>query len=402
MVFVTGYGMISALGTNVSENLENMVAQKEVLTPPVLLKTAHCKNLVGEVRLTDEELRSRLGVKDAALNRTALLGLWALREALEGFPKELLRRAAFINGTTVGGMDAVEKYYSQMIQPDSGLDTESYLHALDASYCTRKIADFFGIKGFQTTVSTACSSAANALQLGAKMIEQGLTDIAICGGTDALTRFTLNGFISLKNVDESACKPFDENRSGLNLGEGAGYLILESERSVRARNALPKAVLAGYSNTNEAHHPTAPAPDGAGALRTMEKALAIAGISAPQIDFIIAHGTATLGNDLSEGQAIQRLFGVSNHPPFASLKSYTGHTLAASGAIESIFSCLLLQHHFLPPSLRFKNQMKEVSVSPLQQMVPYKKCQFILNNSFGFGGNDVSLIFRSLPEAFMR
>lgn len=396
MVYVTGYGMISALGTHVSENIEGILSQKDVLSYPSMLQTLHQKNIVGEVSLSDNDLQRQLKITDQSLNRTTLLGIWALKEALQEFPQALLHQAAFINATTVGGMDAVEKYYSKMILPDAGLNEESYLHALDASYCTRRMAAFFGIKGFQTTVSTACSSAANALQLGAKMIEQGLTDIAICGGTDALTRFTLNGFISLKNVDTAPCRPFDENRAGLNLGEGAGYLIIESERSVKARNARPKAILAGYSNTNEAHHPTAPSPNGSGALRTMGKALATTGIQSSEIDFICAHGTATQGNDLSEGQAIQQLFGAQYHPPFASLKSYTGHTLAASGAIESIVSCLLLQYHFLPPNLRFETRMKEIAISPLQQMISNRKSSYILNNSFGFGGNDVSLIFRSI------
>lgn len=393
MVFVTGYGVISAMGKNVSENLANILAQKNVLAPPSRLKTSH-RHFVGEVSHSDEALRQALQITDLSVNRTTLLGLWALREALEGLPLHLRKRAAFINATTVGGMDAVEQYYARMISPEETLDTESYLHALDASYCTRKMASLAGIKGFQTTISTACSSAANALRFGAKMIEEGLTDIAICGGTDALSRFTLNGFISLKNVAELPSMPFDNQRTGLNLGEGAAYLILESERSVEERNVIPKAILAGYGNTNEAHHPTAPAPGGAGAIRTMKKALQKAGIEPDAIDFIAAHGTATQGNDLSEGLAIQKLFGIQNHPPFASLKSYTGHTLAASGAIEAIMSCLMLNHDFWPASLRFETQMKELDIQPLAKTIQQKATSFVLNNSFGFGGNDVSLIFK--------
>src|SRR5690606_30409039 len=221
------------------------------------------------------------------------------------------------------------------------------IDSLDCADCTQRIAAHFKLGSWQTTISTACSSSANALQLGARMIKNKEADLAICGGTDALTRFTLNGFLSLKNVDPLPCKPFDQNRRGLNLGEGAAYLVLESSESIKARNADPIALLAGFGNTNEAHHPTAPSPDGAGALRTMKAALASAGITRESVQYINAHGTATEGNDLSESNALASLFGQENHPPFSSTKSLTGHTLAASGAVEAIFCCLALKHGFL-------------------------------------------------------
>lgn len=270
------------------------------------------------------------------------------------------------------------------------------LDTFDCSDCSREIANFFNLNGFRATVSTACSSAANAIQFGARMIEHGLTDIAICGGADALSRFTLNGFNSLKNVDTQLCRPFDQNRNGLNLGEGAGYLILESEQSAQQRNAPALAILAGYGNTNEAHHPTAPSPDGSGALHTMQVAMEKAGINAEKIDFINAHGTATHGNDLAEGRAIETLFGKENHPPFSSLKSYLGHTLAASGAVESILSCLALKDGFIPASLRFEMPMEELNIQP-QSTLQQNVCpEYILNNSFGFGGNNAAIVLRKV------
>jgi 3-oxoacyl-(acyl-carrier-protein) synthase len=399
MVFITGLGMITALGNNVAENLSAILDQKQVLGFPEVLSTRHNKDLcVGEVKATNEMLAAGLDIPDNGWSRTTLLGMHALKEALASLPPGYTdtRKVAFINATTVGGMSDAENLYSDMISPAMTGDFLNYIDSLDCADCTHRLADFFGIKGFQATISTACSSSANALQMGARMIENGEADLAICGGTDALTRFTLNGFNALKNVDRNPSKPFDQHRNGLNLGEGAAYLILESEASALSRGIQPALALAGYGNTNEAHHPTAPRPDGEGALRTMQQALDVAGIAPAMIDYINAHGTATLGNDLSEGSAIERLFGRERHPYFSSTKAYTGHTLAASGAVEAIICCLTIQHGFIPPNLRFETPMEEIRISPQKELLTGERVHYALSNSFGFGGNNVSLVIRSI------
>lgn len=399
MVLVTGMGMITTIGNTVSENLNALLEEKQCLGHPEILNTRHQHDVVvGEIRMTNGELEKALDIDTTGFSRTTLLGMYALREALEHFPEEqrISKRIAFINATTVGGMSDVENLYFDMISPATEGPFLSYIDSLDCADCTQRIAEYFGLKGFQSTISTACSSSANAIQLGARMIEQGETDIAICGGTDALTRFTLNGFNALKNVDKNLTRPFDQNRNGLNLGEGAAYLILESAASAKERGATGIAAVAGYGNTNEAHHPTAPSPDGAGARRTMEEALTVAGIRKEDISYINAHGTATLGNDLSEGNAIESLFGKDDHPYFSSTKAYTGHTLAASGALEAIYCCLAIQHSFIPPNLRFETPMEDIHIVPQKDLLRNIPVQYALSNSFGFGGNNVSLILKKV------
>ncbi len=399
MVVVTGMGIVTSLGNTVHEHKDALLSQKQVLGPPGILQTVHRNDTVaGEIKITNEQLMQQLNIRAKGVSRTTLLGIYAMNEALAGLAihKNTDKEIAFINATTVGGMSDVENLYFEMIHPQPGGAYLDYIDSLDCADCTHGIASHFGLRGFMTTISTACSSSANAIQMGARMIASGETDIAICGGTDSLTRFTLNGFNALKNVDKQPCRPFDHNRRGLNLGEGAAYLVLESLESARARKAEIIAGLAGYGNTNEAYHPTAPAPDGAGARRTMEEAIFMAGIKPADISYINAHGTATLGNDLSEGNAIQSLFGIKNHPPFSSTKAFTGHTLAAAGAVEAILCCLAIKYSFIPPNLRYETRMQELHIEPQSQLLLNRPVQYALSNSFGFGGNNASLLFQKM------
>ena len=231
--------------------------------------------------------------------------------------------------------------------------------------------------------------------LGARLIKAGIIDRAIVGGTDALTKFTVNGFNVLQILDDRPCQPFDENRRGLNLGEGAGYLMLEAEGI--APKHLIKAEVLGYANSNDAYHQTASSPDGTGAYLAMREAMSIANLNPKDIDYINVHGTGTNNNDLSEGIAIKRLF-ENDIPPFSSTKSFTGHTLGASGGIEAVFSVLSLEHQIIFPNLRFETPIesldKMIPVTKLKKNYPMKN---ILSNSFGFGGNTSALIFSKKP-----
>ena len=244
-------------------------------------------------------------------------------------------------------------------------------------------------------MSTACSSAANAIILGAQMIAHGRVDRVICGGTEALSRFTINGFNSLFILDKGHCRPFDEERQGLNLGEGAAYLILESEQAVKQSGRKPVAELKGYGNANDAFHQTASSPEGTGAWKAMHAALQSARVEGSQIGYINAHGTATENNDLSEGLAIQKIFG-DHTPPFSSTKPYTGHTLAAAGSIEAVYSILALQHRVIFPNLNFNIPMKELTIVPVTELIQQVTMEHVLSNSFGFGGNTSSLLLGSV------
>jgi 3-oxoacyl-[acyl-carrier-protein] synthase-1 len=226
---------------------------------------------------------------------------------------------------------------------------------------------------------------------GARLIQQGLVQRAVCGGTEALTRFTMNGFNSLKNIDKQFCRPFDQQRNGLNLGEGAAYMVLESESLVRERNAQILAELSGWCNTNEAFHPTAPSPEGDGAYEAMKNALKMSGRSTADVQYVNVHGTATLNNDVSEGKALERLFG-SDVPKFSSTKPFTGHTLAAAGAIEAIFGVLAIREQLIFPNLHFSEKMEELHITPATQLLENYPVKNVISNSFGFGGNNASLV----------
>jgi 3-oxoacyl-[acyl-carrier-protein] synthase-1 len=193
-------------------------------------------------------------------------------------------------------------------------------------------------------------------------------------------------------LDNEWCRPFDESRAGLNLGEGAAYIVIESAESAAKRNVPVLAKVAGYANSNDAYHQTASSPDGKGATAAMQSTLQMAGISPKQVDYINAHGTATPNNDLSESTAIQNIFG-DNWPPFSSTKAFTGHTLAAAGAIEAVYSVLSLQHNIIFPNLNFNNPIPEFNKRPITTLTNIESLNYILSNSFGFGGNCSSLLF---------
>ncbi len=395
-IVVTSIGIISALGKGVDKNKSALFQGENGLVHPQHLQTVHAKDyVVGEVNLSNDELSTLVGLPtgDNGYTRTTLLALVAMQETLAGIDKEQLNEESFalINANTVGGMCAVEDRYMDFISDVEDGPFIKYIDTIDCAESTLNINKHFQLTPISATLSTACSSSANAILLGARMIKHGLVKRAICGGCDALSRFTFNGFNSLKNVSKTPCQPFDENRIGLNLGEGAGYLLLETESSAKERDATILATLSGYGNTNDAHHPTAPSPNGDGAYNTMQLALDNASLTKEDIGYINAHGTATFNNDQAEGRAIERLFR-DKIPPFSSTKPYTGHTLAAAGSIEAIFSIWAMQEGKVPPNLNWETPMQENPICPTTK-TKEATIQHILSNSFGFGGNNVSLLF---------
>ena len=259
------------------------------------------------------------------------------------------------------------------------------------------IAEQFGVGGLISTVSTACSSSLNSIMFGSRLIKSGKTKKAIVGGTDSLSKFTLNGFNTLMILDKGHCRPFDISRTGLNLGEGAAYLILEEKESALKARKTIYAEITAYSNANDAHHQTASSDNGEGPYLAMKKAIDMAGLNVDDISYINAHGTGTDNNDLTESIAIKRLFG-DNYPPFSSTKAYTGHTLGAAGVIETVFSILAMQNKLAFPNINFKNSIKETNLIPVKELLKLENCKHVITNSFGFGGNDSSLIISKLND----
>ncbi len=393
-VYITGIGIITALGNNTEENLSSLMEERSGIGEITLIDTIHKgKFPLAEVKLTHEELLDQVGLPHKSnLTRTALLGMIAAQAAMHsaGIDNAKDSRTGLISATTVGGMDRSELFYEKFLADKSKGQLRDIVNH-DCGDSTERIAEFTGIREFITTISTACSSSLNAIAFGAQLIKAGLVDRVLAGGTDSVTKFTLNGFNTLMILDKNKCRPFDDTRAGLTLGEGAAFVVLESEELVNREKKNILCELTGYGNANDAYHQTASSPEGTGAYLAMQKALEMSGQTPERIDYINVHGTGTSNNDLSEGIAIERLFG-ENVPAFSSTKSYTGHTLGAAGAVETVISILSMTNNVIFPNLNFSTRMKELKITPVTQLKKEINLRHVLTNSFGFGGNNSTLI----------
>jgi 3-oxoacyl-(acyl-carrier-protein) synthase len=390
-VFITGIGVISAIGTDVQGNLNALQSKMSGIFHLRHLQTIHKDELLcGEVSLSTQQLIKHLGLEDdCSYPRTTLLAIYAAKEACKDAilsPDPSLKTGVIV-GTTVGGMDKSEVHYGNI-----GKNVD-FIHSHHCGYTTERVADYFKAYDFLSSISTACSSGANSILLGARLIKHGILDRVIVGGTDSLSKFTINGFKTLMILNPGHCTPFDEDRMGLNLGEGAGMLVLESEEA--SKNKKRYASLSGYANSNDAYHQTASSPEGTGPYLSMKNALDEGGLKISDIQYINVHGTGTGNNDLTEGIAIKKLFG-EQVPMFSSTKAFTGHTLGASGAIEAVYSVLAIDRDMIFPNLNFKNPIHEVGLIPETELLRQTGVKNVMSNSFGFGGNDTTLIFSKI------
>lgn len=389
-------GIVSALGCGVESTADALLCSRSGIGRMRFLQTRHTELPVGEVPYSDDQMREMLGIApDFAITRTSLLGRIALREAVQMavLTKIGNRRVAFVSGTTVGGMEKSEQFYRDFLENDK---RNEYIALHDCGACTDMIAkDFPGRISFQTTISTACSSAANAAILGAGLLKTGRADIVIAGGTECLSKFHLDGFNTLMILDSQPCRPFDKNRQGLNLGEGAAYVVMEMADGAAARQAKPLCRLSGYANRCDAFHQTASSPEGEGAYLAMMAALQDAGLQPVDIDYVNAHGTGTPNNDESEGHAMMRVFG-NRMPWVSSTKGFTGHTTSAAGGVENVISILALTRGFVPANLNFSEKIDSLDFTPTTEVKTHVNLNHILTNSFGFGGNDSSCIFSKI------
>ena len=402
-ITISGYGIICAIGNNAEEVLSSLKAGKTGIGPMRYLQSSHRELPVGEVKLSDEEMKSLLEQdKNAVISRTVLMGAIAIRQALQQANLDLRgKRVAVISGTTVGGMDITERVFLQMKEDDTLLPL---LEKHDCGSSTRDMADLAGLKNAEVcTISTACSSALNAIILGSEMLRNHEADIVIAGGTEALSLFHLNGFNSLMILDKERCRPFDKTRAGLNLGEGAAFVVLQASPdpskgggndsdktpSPLERAGVRPVYVCGYGNRCDAFHQTASSKDGEGAYLAMSEALQMAGLQPRDIQYVNAHGTGTPNNDASESAAIRRVFG-TDIPPVSSTKGFTGHTTSASGAIETVISILSLLNDFVPANYGWSTQDSECLAPSMFNV----QCSMtnVLCNSFGFGGNDSALV----------
>jgi 3-oxoacyl-(acyl-carrier-protein) synthase len=389
-IVVTGMGIISAIGNTVAENHMSLKAEKTGITDLEMFPSNFAGKMpVGEIKIDNEALIKKLDADVSGITRTTLLAIHAIEEAIQDSQLTNAQISdydtALITASTVGGMCLTDEMYNDSQKDSVGSE---YLSSYDYGSTNMVLQKRYNLKGQINTINTACSSSANAIMYGARLIKSGRVRRAIVGGVDSLAKFTINGFNALHILSPNICMPFDEARTGLNLGEGAAYIILEREEDVVGKKIY--ALLSGYCNANDAYHASSLSDAADGPYYAMKGALDVAKLEPAQIDFINAHGTATENNDKIESVAMLRLFG--KPPAFASTKGNVGHTLGAAGAIEAVYCILNLMHQELYASLHFKNAIKELGLKPV---TAYRQIALthIMSNSFGFGGNCSSLLF---------
>jgi len=392
-IVITGIGVFSPLGTNLDENRHALAHGICGIDKPEFVDSKYAGTLpFGEIKYSTEQLRELLNVHDENITRTSLIAIHAFREAIHnaGLSSEKIKAAdtALIGASTVGGMCLTDELYRDANRVSDG---SPFLSDYDCGASTLVLQKMYGCRGVVNTINTACSSSANAIMYGARLMRNGLANRAIVGGVDSLAKFTINGFNALHILSDETCTPFDANRKGLNLGEGAAFLVLEKASELNGKHMY--AEVTGYANTNDAHHPSSLSDDGAGPFLAMQEALRKASLPPDAISLINAHGTGTENNDEVESIAMSRLF--ERVPPFISSKSNIGHTLGAAGAIEAAYSILSIMYQECYPSLRFKSPISSTGLLP---NAGYKKMKVdhVMSNSFGFGGNCSSLIFSNV------
>jgi 3-oxoacyl-(acyl-carrier-protein) synthase len=390
-IVITGMGLISAIGDSVNENRDSLMNERSGIDHIRFYQTAYAGKLpTAEVKISTEDLNKKLFPEfNPSITRTSLLALHAAAEAINDSglsPEELSSPdTALVGATTVGGMCLTDEIYHDARAKNNGTP---YLSSYDYASVTMAIQEHYGMMGEVGTINTACSSSANAIIYGARLIRHGFAKRAIVGGAESLAKFTINGFNALNILSSKPCAPFDRDRSGLNLGEGAAFLILEKEEDLNGKKTY--AALTGFGNKNDAYHPSSNSPNGDGPFFSMKEALENGGLSAELISYINAHGTGTENNDETESRAMMRLF--EKVPPFSSTKSYTGHTLGAAGAVEAVYAILNLVHQEVYPSLSFMNPIAETGLVPVRNFGK-QEINHVMSNSFGFGGNCSTLIF---------
>lgn len=381
-ILVTGLGLVSAAGANADDTLENFRKGERHAGPVSLFKTEIHSPVFEVPGFSVRHFPERL--------RTQNLCLAAVEEAIEdaGMKGGLKgKRIGIALGTTVGSiLNDLDFYREYREKGKASMDAvDRYLQGNLSSI----MHSYLKTTGPSITVVNACASGADAIGAAMGWIRAGLCDMAIAGGADEMNRVPLCGFGSLGILSENLCAPFDRDRAGLNLGEGAGVLFLESEESARSRGVKPRAVVRGYGTSNDAYHLTSPDPEGQGLERAITGALLDSGLKPKDMSFINAHGTATRENDFVEGLVLQRMFG--KNMKFLSTKGYTGHTLGAAGGLEAGFAILALESGWVPPSAGFKNEDSGIGLIPVTGLTSVSG-QYALSTSLGFGGCDAALV----------
>jgi 3-oxoacyl-[acyl-carrier-protein] synthase II len=405
-VVITGFGLTTPLGVG-CDNVWRSILNGESGIGPITRfdASAHDTRIAGEVKnFNPEEYVSAREVR--RMDLFVLYALAATRIAMEGAGLDMRcedpERVGVIVGTGLGGLPTLEKYHSILLEKGPGRISPFFIPMLIANEAPGNIAIQYGIKGPNLSIVTACATGAHSIGDAFRVIQYGDADVMVAGGTEAnLTPLTVGGFNALKalstrnDAPEKASRPFDKERDGFVVGEGAGIMILEELERARERGARIYAEVAGYGYNGDAYHITAPCPDGDGSIRCIRMALKDAGMGPDEVDYINAHGTSTDLNDSSETLAIKGVFGErAYHIPVSSTKSMTGHLLGAAGAIEAIFSVLAIRDQVCPPTINYEYPDPVCDLDYVPNTAREHAINVAVSNSFGFGGTNAVLVFK--------
>jgi 3-oxoacyl-[acyl-carrier-protein] synthase II len=386
-VAVVAAGVVSPLGFGLSETLDSLKEARDCITRVTRFSVAGCRcKTAGQV--SDERLLSnrRKAGRAQRLHRASHMMISALGEALAQSPQ--FKPELMIVGTTSGGMSYGEDYLRALNRHDSLRHSPTWIANYPAQKPVLDAQETFGISAPCQVIANACASGTNAIGHAFECVRSGRYERILTGGYDALSELVFVGFDSLQASTPEKCRPFDRDRTGMVLGEGAAILALENLDAARSRGARVLAEVTGYGMSTDNFHITQPDPSGIGPRRAMERALQSAQISADAIDYINAHGTATPFNDAAEGKAISELFG---RVPVSSTKSMMGHSLGAAGAVEVIVCLLALQHQFLPGNINFRAPDENIDLNVIANKARPAALRTVLSNSFGFGGTNASI-----------
>lgn len=391
-VAVVAAGIVSPLGLGLEETLISLREGKDCTAPVTTFPVDRCRcTTAGQVPHSRLAEANQCTERPERLHQVAQMMILALKETLAqagNFRPELT-----VVGTTSGGMTFGEQYYRDL---RNGLRSARPAPSLIANYTPQKpimdAQEVFGLDAPCQIIANACASGTNAIGHAFNCVRSGHYQRVLTGGYDAISELVFVGFDSLQASTPERCRPFDRERSGMVLGEGAAVLALENFQAAKKRGANILAEIIGYGISTDNFHLTQPDPSGSGARRAMEAALQSAGISASEIDYINAHGTATPFNDAAEGRAIAELF---NGVPVSSTKGMMGHSLGAAGAIEAVISLLALRDQLLPPNINFRHGDDGLDLNIVANAARTAAVRTVLSNSFGFGGTNASIILRS-------
>jgi len=409
-VVVTGMGLVTPLGTGLDNVWDQILQGKSGIAPITRFDVSrHETKIAGEVKnFNPEDYVPHKEVKKMDLFIHYALGAAqvAFSDAKLDMTKEQSDRVGVVVGTGLGGLPTIEKYHQVLMERGPDRITPFFIPMLIANLAPGQIAMQHGIKGPNLCIVTACATGAHCIGEASRIIQYGDAEVMVAGGTEAnLTPLTVGGFNAMKALStrndepEKASRPFEKNRDGFIVAEGSGIVILEELEHARTRGARIYAEVMGYGYNADAYHITAPAPDGEGFVRCIRMALNDAKLAADEVDYINAHGTSTQLNDYTETLAIKEVFGDrAKRIPVSSTKSMTGHLLGAAGAIEAIFSILSLRDQICPPTINYEEPDPQCDLDFVPNVARKQALNVTLSNSFGFGGTNATLVFRSFER----